>query len=451
VRVVFIVMLAQTLSDRLVTRPTHRVGAKGRVMRGWLAAVIGLVVLVAVATWSAPRLIGQVAPPIRVGILHSESGPLAISEKSLIHAEVLALEEINAAGGLLGRKLAWVIADGRSDPRVFAREARRLIETEKVSVIFGCGTSSARRTVRPVIEEEDHLLFFPVAHEGLEQSPNIIYTGAAPNQQIIPTLKWAYDKLKARKFFLVGTDSIYSHGLNAIVTDLIKSLEAEVAGEEYLFWNSVDGVDGVVAKIQQARPDVVICSLLGDSNPPFFQRLRAAGIRPEQCPVISYPLTEDELREFAAADVVGDYLTVSYAQTIKTPENLEFVRKYQARFGQDRTTGDSIDAAYNSVRLWAQAVAEAESERPGQVRRFLGRQSLNAPEGVISVDAATHHTWRPSFVGRIRPDKLVDLVWTSEVPIRPDPFPPSRSRAEWQAFVDGLYQAWGGNWINPRH
>jgi urea transport system substrate-binding protein len=418
-------------------------------MSRWLAVMIGLVVLGAVSIWSAPRLVGQVAPPVRVGILHSQTSPMELGERSLIDAEVLALEEIREAG-LLGRKLEWVIADGQSDPRVFAREARRLIEVEKVSVIFGCGTSSARRTIRPVIEEENHLLFFPVAYEGLEESPNIFYTGAAPNQQIIPTLKWAYDKLNARKFFLVGTDSIYSHGLNEIVKDLIKSLQAEVAGEEYILWNS-GRVDGVVAKIQQAKPDVVICSLLGETNLPFFQRLRSSGVRPEQCPVISYPLTEHELRAFDASDVVGDYITVSYAQSIKTPENLEFVRKFQARFGPDRVTGDTIDAAYNSVRLWAQAVTEAESEKPEIVRKFLGRQSLNAPEGIISIDAATHHTWRPSFIGKIRPDKLVDIVWTSETPIRPDPFPPSRSRADWQAFLDDLSQRWGGNWINLSH
>jgi urea transport system substrate-binding protein len=419
-------------------------------MSRWLAVLIGVVVLGAVTIWLGPRLVGPAAP-IRVGLLHSQNGPMASSEQSMIDAEVLALEEINAAGGLLGgRKLEWVIVDGQSDPRVFAREARRLIETEKVSVIFGCGTSTSRRTIRPIIEEADHLLFYAVAYEGLEQSPNIVYTGAAPNQQIIPTLKWAYDTLKARKFFLVGTDSIYSHGLNAIIKDLIGSLQAEVTGDEYILLGS-SRVDGVVARIQQAKPDVVICSLLGETNLLFFQRLRGAGIRPEHCPVITYPLTEDELRAFAPSDVVGDYIAVSYAQTIKTPENLEFVRKFRARFGQDRVTGDSIDAAYNSVRLWAQAVAEAESERPELVRKFLGRQSLNAPEGIISIDTVTHHTWRPAFIGKIRPDKLVDIVWTSEVPIRPDPFPPSRSRAEWQAFLGDLYQAWGGNWLNLSH
>jgi urea transport system substrate-binding protein len=368
----------------------------------------------------------------------------------MIDAEVLALEEINTAGGLLGRRLEWVIADGQSDPRGFAREARRLIEIERVSVIFGCGTSASRRTVRPIIEESKHLLFYAVADEGLEESSRIVYVGAAPNQQIIPTLKWAYDQLKARKFFLVGTDSIYSHGLNAIVTDLIGSLGAKVVGEEYLLPGS-GRVEGVVAKIAQAKPDVVICSLLGESNLPFFQQLRSSGVPAERCPVISYPLTEDDLRAFPPADVAGHYITVGYSQSVDTPENREFVRKFRARYGQDRVTSDTIDAAYIGVRLWAQAVAEAQSDHPGQVVRFLGRQSLNAPEGIVSIDPATHRTWRPGFIGKIRRDKLVDIVWTSEVPIRPDPFPSSRSRAEWQAFLDHLYQAWGGNWANPVH
>jgi urea transport system substrate-binding protein len=420
-------------------------------MRWWLSALVVLAIVGAVAAFRwAPQLLGRVAPPIRVGILHSQTGPLAATERSIIDAEVLALEEINARpDGLLGRRVEWVIADGKSDPRVFAESARRLIEEEKVSVIFGCGVSAARRTVLPILEKADHLLFFPLAYEGLEQSPNIVYTGAAPNQQIIPTLKWAHDKLRARKFYLVGTDSIYSHGLGAIVKDLIGSLRAEVVGDEYIPLGGA-GVDGAVAGIQRAKPDVVICSLVGETNVPFFRRLRGAGIRPEQCPVISYPLTEDDLQAFDASDVVGDYLTVSYAQSLKTAANLEFVRRFQARFGDGRPTGDSIDAAYNGVRLWAQAVEEAESERPGTVRRFLGRQSLDAPEGIISIDAATQHTWRPSFIGRIRPDKQLDIVWTSQTPIRPDPFPWSRSRAEWLTFLDGLYQSWGGHWINPR-
>ncbi len=417
-------------------------------MRRWLAALIGLAVLAAVAMRWGSRLIGQVAPPIRVGILHSQTGPMEISEKSMIHAEVLALEEINAAGGLLGgRRVEWVVADGQSDWPTFAREAQRLIETDKVSVIFGCWTSASRKSVKPVVEARSHLLIYPMAYEGLEQSPNIIYTGAAPNQQVIPAVSWCHESLKARKFFLVGSDYVWPHCVNEIIKDQLKALGVECVGESYIFFGSAE-VDAAVQAIAKAAPDVIISTVVGDSNKPFYQRLKAAGILPQRTPVLSFSIAEDELRQLPLRDMVGDYAAWDYFQSIDRAENREFVRRFQARYGSDRVTSDVIEAAYNSVYLSAQAVAEAESAEVADVIKVIRRQSLNAPEGIVSIDYETQHTWRPVYIGKIRADGQFDLVWNSEKPVRPIPYPSSRSHSEWESFLDNLYRTWGG-WANP--
>lgn len=412
------------------------------------AVVVLLVLVVAGATAGAVWWWGWGSRPIVVGILHSRTGPMAISERSMIDAEVLALEEINAAGGLLGRPVTWVIADGRSDWPTYAAEARRLIREEKVDVIFGCWTSASRKTVKPVVEEERHLLVYPMAYEGLEQSPNIVYVGAAPNQQIIPAVKWAYDTLKARSFFVVGSDYVWPHAVNEIVKDQLKALDCRLAGEAYVFFGSED-VSEAVAAIAAAKPDVVLSTVVGDSNLAFYRELRKAGIRADTTPVISFSIAEDELRKLSPTDTVGHYAAWNYFQSIDHPENVEFVRRFRARYGGDRTTSDVIDAAYNGVRLWGQAVQEHGSAEVDEVRRALLRQSLDAAEGIISVDAENRHTWRPVYIAKIRGDGQLGVVWTTGIPVRPTPYPTSRSPADWDAFLNDLYTRWGGTWANP--
>jgi urea transport system substrate-binding protein len=417
-------------------------------MKRWLIALLILVILGAAAIGAAPWLRGQVAPPILVGILHSETGAMAISEKSMIDAEVMALTEINQSGGLLGREVKWVVADGRSDWPTFGREAERLIKDEKVSVIFGCWTSASRKSVKPVVEREAHLLVYPMAYEGLEQSPNIVYTGAAPNQQVIPAVSWCYESLKARKFFLVGSDYVWPHCVNEIIKDQLKALGAECVGESYVLFGT-DEVGDSVQAIQKANPDVIISTVVGDSNGPFYQQLHTAGIPPQKTPVLSFSIAEDELRKLPLRDMVGDYAAWDYFQSIDRPENKEFVQRFKASTSADRVTSDVIEAAYNSVYLWAQAVREAESEEVASVLKALRRQSLNAPEGIVSVDDETQHTWRPVYVGQIRADGQFDLVRSYEKPVRPIPYPSSRSHAEWDAFLNGLYKAWGDTWAKP--
>lgn len=427
--------------------PLHdaRTIARSRRLRNRLL-MLGLGAVAGLTWFGIDRLLVD-RSPIIVGILHSQTGPMAVSEKSMVDAEVLALEEINRSGGLLGRQVRWVIADGASDWPTFARQAEKLIRDDKSVVVFGCWTSASRKSVLPVFEAADHLLVYPMAYEGLEQSPNIIYTGAAPNQQITPAVQWCHDTLGARRFFLVGSDYIWPHCVNAIASDQITGLGAECVGEAYVPFGSTD-VDAAVRAIVAAKPDVVLSSVVGDPALAFAKKLRAAGIRPEQTPVVTFAIAEDELRTMSREDFAGNYAAWNYFQSIDRPENQAFIRSFKARYGSDRTTSDVIDTAYNSVKLWAQAVQEAGTTDVRQVRNALRHQSLNAPEGIIAIDPATQHSWRPVSIGRIRPDGQFDIVWSSRTAVRPVPFPISRSREEWEAFVANLHRAWDGQWEN---
>ena len=255
-------------------------------IRAWLWTGVGALLVLA-GGWFLWEQYRERDRPIVVGILHSETGPMSISEKSMIDAEVLAIEEINARGGVLGRPIKYVIADGKSTWTEYAVQARKLIDVDKVCVIFGCWTSASRKNVKPVVEEKNHLLIYPMAYEGLELSPNIVYTGAAPNQQIIPAVKWSYDELKARRFFLVGSDYVWPHSVNAIVKDQLKALDVKLVGEEYIFFGSKD-VDHVVHAIKEAKPDVILSTVVGTTNVPFYEHLRDEGIDPKITPVISF-------------------------------------------------------------------------------------------------------------------------------------------------------------------
>jgi urea transport system substrate-binding protein len=413
-----------------------------------LAGVGALAVGAALFAWLAVPLLARTKSPIRVGLLHSLTGPLAISEKSMVDAERLAIEELNARGGLLGRRVEGVIADGGSDWRTFAREAERLIEQEKVCVIVGCWSSADRKSVKPVVERTNHLLIYPVAYEGLEQSPNIVYTAAAPNQIIIPTIKWSRDFLKAKSYYLIGTDTIWPRSVNEIIKDQLKALGASLVGEEYLEFGTT-AVEKAVETAVKAKPDVIISAIEGETNLPLYRKIRASGSEGRKIPVISFPVAEDELRHLPVKDMVNDYLVCNYFQAVDRPENRAFVKAFKARYGQDRVTSDSIESAYNSVHFWAQAVREAETDEVGEVRATLLRQSLDAPEGIISIDRETQHTWRPFFIGRVRGDGQVEIVESSTKPIRPAPFPFSRTREQWEAFLESLRAEWDGSWAPP--
>jgi urea transport system substrate-binding protein len=373
---------------------------------------------------------------------------MAVSERPMIESEILALEEINAQGGLLGRPVRWVVADGASDWPTFAKQAERLIRDEGACAVFGCWTSASRKSVLPVFEKLDHLLVYPMAYEGMEQSPNLVYVGASANQQVVPAVQWCHEQLKARRFFLVGSNYIWPRCVNAIATDQVLGLGGEVVEEAYLAFGSVE-VDVLVRRIAEARPDVILSSVVGDSAIAFARGMRAAGLDPSTMPTVTFAVGENELQAMQPGDMAGDYAAWSYFQSIAGPRNREFVDAFRARYGADRAVGDVNESAWMGVHMWAQAVREAGTTDVRQVRSAMRRQSMDAPEGVVAIDPESQHAWRTACIGRIRPDRQVDVVWTTGIPIRPVPFPATRTRAAWESFVDELQRGWGGRWTGP--
>jgi urea transport system substrate-binding protein len=384
------------------------------------------------------------AGPIVVGVLHSLTGSMAASEAPVVDGVLLAIEELNEAGGVLGRPVRPIVVDGRSDAETFAREAEGLITRQRVVTVFGCWTSASRKTVKPVFERHQHLLVYPVQYEGLEDSPSIVYTGAAPNQQLIPAIKWSFDRL-GQRFFLVGSDYVFPRTANAIIRDQVTALGGAVVGEAYLPLGSHD-VGPVVAAIRAAGPQVILNTINGDTNVAFFRALRAAGITPASVPTMSFSFAEPELRRLPAREMAGDYATLNYFQSVDREQNRRFVERYRRRYGADRVTSDPIEAGYFGVHLWAQAVADAGVAEVGAIRKAIKRQSYDAPGGVVYVEPENQHTWKIVRIGKIRADGQFDVVWSSEKPIRPVPYPIYRSREEWTAFLDGLYRGWGGAW-----
>lgn len=386
--------------------------------------------------------------PIRVGVLHSRTGTMAISERSVIDATLLAIEEINQKGGVLGRPVEAVVEDGESDSSVFAVKAEKLITKDSVCTVFGCWTSASRKTVLPVFEKHDHLLLYPVQYEGLEQSPNIVYTGAAPNQQIIPAVKWCVTSLKRKRLFLVGSDYVFPRTANAIIRDQARSLAAEIVGEEYLVLGSSD-VGDMVRQLVAARPDAILNTINGDSNVAFFRALRVAGITPENTPTISFSISEEELSSLSMRDVVGDYAAWNYFQSVDRPQNREFVQRFQARHGKQRAISDPMEAAYFGVHLWAQAVKQAGDDTVAKIRQAIRHQSFDAPGGLMRIDPESQHTSKVFRIGRITPEGRFEVVYSSESAIAPIPYPSSRSKGDWDGFLLDLHLRWGGEWANP--
>ena len=385
--------------------------------------------------------------PIRVGVLYSFTGTTGANEEPVAEATLLAIEKINDAGGLLGRPIEPLVVDGKSNPDVFATEAEQLIRQEGVAAIFGCWTSTCRKAVRVVVEEYDNLLFYPLQYEGLEESPNIVYTGAAPNQQIIPAVKWSFDTL-GRRFFLLGSDYVFPRAANEIVKDQIAALGGEVVGEEYVLLGR-RSFGQVVRRILAARPDVILNTINGDSNAGFFTALREAGVTPATIPTMSFSISEIDLSNPNLPVMAGDYAAWNYFETIDSPENAEFVESFRAKYGADRTISDPMEAGYIAVQLWAQAVTDAESPDPDTVRQTIGDQSMIAPEGLVYIDATTQHTWKTVRIGVVNGEGGFDIVWSSDVPIRPVTFPTYRFRSDWETFLETLYQGWNRGWANP--
>ncbi len=390
---------------------------------------------------------GPTGEPVKVGVLHSLSGPMATSTAVVVDATLFAIEEVNQAGGVLGRPIKPVVADGRSDWPTFAKEAERLITQEQVCTIFGCWSSAGRKMVKPVVEAHDHLLLYPVQYEGLETSPCIVYLGAAPNQQILPAVEWAVNTLHKKRFFLIGSDYVFPRAAHAIIKDHLQKIEAQVVGEHFVKLGS-QNLDIAIAAIVRAKPDMILNTINGNSNISLYHDLRAAGVKSAGTPMLSFSVSEQGLRSLSAADVAGDYVAWTYFQSVDTPENQEFVRRFHDKYPQHNIT-DPMETAYVSVKLWALAVNEAQSLDPKKIRRALLTQHIKGPGGEVRIDPDTQHSYRTPRIAQIQPDGQFKVIWTASAPVKPDPYPNSRTAEAWRGFLHDLYTGWGNQWAAP--
>lgn len=357
---------------------------------------------------------------VKVGILHSLSGTMAISEVSLRDAELMAIEEINAAGGVLGKQIEPVVEDGASDWPTFAEKAKKLLEQDQVATVFGGWTSASRKAMLPVFEQGNGLLWYPVQYEGMEQSPNIFYTGATTNQQIVPAVDWLLENV-GENFFLIGSDYVFPRTANQIINAQLKAKGGTVVAEEYTPMGHTD-YNTIINKINSAKPDVIFNTLNGDSNVAFFKQLRDAGITADDIPVLSVSVAEEEIRGIGADVLEGHYAAWNYYQTTDTPENKVFVENYKAKYGEDRVTGDPIEAAYNAVYLWAAAAEKAGSFEVDKVKEAADGIEFNAPGGPVKIDGETQHLYKTVRIGEVQADGQFKEVWNSGDQVKPDPY-----------------------------
>ncbi len=365
---------------------------------------------------------------IRVGILHSLSGTMAISEVTVRDSELLAIDEINRAGGVLGKQIEPVIEDGASDWPTFAEKAQKLISEDRVAATFGGWTSASRKAMLPVFERNRALLFYPVQYEGLEQSPYIFYSGATTNQQIIPGLEYLKET-GARSLFLVGSDYVFPRTANKEIKAWAEANGVEILGEEYTPLGHTE-YGTLISKLQDARPDAVFNTLNGDSNVAFFKQLKGAGVTARDMPVMSVSVAEEEVAGIGPENVAGHPVAWNYYQTTDTPANRRFVRAFKDRYGADRVTSDPMEAGYVQVHIWAKAVEKAGSTDPEAVKEAARGLTFDAPEGTVRVDDVNQHLYKTARIGVVEPDGQIREVWASDGPIAPDPYLRSYDWAE---------------------
>ena len=415
------------------------------------SAATGSILLKACAP-AAPPIAGTSASPaattaattasgngIKVGILHSLSGTMAISEKSVVDAEQLAIEEINKAGGVLGKQIEAIVEDGNSDWPTFAEKAKKLIDQDKVATVFGCWTSASRKAVLPVFEAKKHLLWYPVQYEGQECSNNIFYTGAAPNQQIEPSVQWLLDN-KGKEFFLVGSDYVFPRTANTIIKAQLEAKGGKTVGEDYIPLGNTE-VKAVIAKIKQALPKggVIYNSLNGDTNVAFFKELQASGMGPDKYPSMSVSIAEEEVKAIGVEYLKGHYAAWNYFQTVNTPASKKFVEAFKAKYGADRVVNDPMEAAYIMVYLWKQSVEKAKTaDDLDKVKAAAYGQTFDAPEGMVTMNT-NHHLSKYVRIGEVADDGLFKIVSETKEAVKPIP---------WNQFVTDT-KGFSCDWSDP--
>ena len=393
-----------------------------------------------IAASLAPLSFAQSKDPIKVGVLHSLSGTMAISETVLKDVALMAIEEINAKGGVMGRKLEPVVVDPASNWPLFAEKARQLISQDKVAVTFGCWTSVSRKSVLPVYEELNSLLFYPVQYEGEELSKNVFYTGAAPNQQAIPAVEYLMSKDggSAKRWVLLGTDYVYPRTTNKILRAFLKSKgvsEADIM-EEYTPFGHSD-YQTIIAKIKkfasEGKKTAVVSTINGDSNVPFYKELGNQGLKATDVPVVAFSVGEAELRGVDTKPLVGHLAAWNYFMSLKNPANDDFTKKWAAYAKakgiaghKDKPlTNDPMEATYIGIYMWKQAVEKAKSTDTDKVIAAMAGQTFKAPGGFTStMDAKNHHLHKPVFIGEVKADGQFNVVWKTKGPVKAQPWSP---------------------------
>ncbi|MET3069941.1 urea ABC transporter substrate-binding protein [Herbaspirillum seropedicae] len=378
------------------------------------------------------------ADTIKVGILHSLSGTMAISETSLKDVALMTIDEINAAGGVMGKKLEPVVVDPASNWPLFAEKARQLISQDKVSVVFGCWTSVSRKSVLPVFKELNSLLFYPVQYEGEELEKNVFYTGAAPNQQAIPAVEYLMSKEGggAKRFVLLGTDYVYPRTTNKILRAFLhsKGVKDSDIDEVYTPFGHSD-YQTIVANIKKfsaGGKTAVISTINGDSNVPFYKELGNAGLKATDVPVVAFSVGEEELRGVDTKPLVGHLAAWNYFESVKNPVNTAFIKKWK-EYAKAKNlpnadtvvTNDPMEATYVGIHMWAQAVEKAKSTDTDKVIAAMGGQTYKAPSGyTLEMDKTNHHLHKPVMIGEIKADGQFNVVYKTKTTIRAQPLSP---------------------------
>jgi urea transport system substrate-binding protein len=360
---------------------------------------------------------------VTVGQLHSATGTMAISETGSIEAEQLAIEQINAAGGVLGRKIKIIVEDGASDWPTFAEKAKVLLEEDHVAAVFGCWTSASRKAVLPIFERDNGMLYYPTFYEGLEQSKNVIYTGQEATQQILAGLAWMAKEKHAKTFYLIGSDYIWPRTSNKIARKYIQNvLHGTVVGEEYYALGSTD-FGTLINKIRLKKPDVIYAIIVGGSNVAFYKQLHAAGITSANQNLLTISTTEDEVLGIGGENVVGFYSAMKYFQSLTNANNEGFVKAFKAKYGENSVIGDVTQAAYLGPWLWKLTVEKCGSFDIDKIAAASSDvEFTGAPEGYVRIHHVNHHLWSRLRIGQWQADGQAKVVYESDL-IEPNPFP----------------------------
>ena len=359
---------------------------------------------------------------VTVGQLHSATGTMAISETGSIQAEQLAIDQINASGGVLGRQIKVIKEDGASDWPTFAEKAKKLLVSDKVGTVFGCWTSASRKAVLPVFEKENGMLYYPTFYEGLEQSKNVIYTGQEATQQILAGIDWIAKEKKAKTFYLVGSDYIWPRTSMKIARKHIENvLKGTVVGEEFYALGSTS-FGSLINKIKLKKPDVIYAAVVGGSNVSFYKQLAAAGINGTKQTLLTISVTEDEVLGIGGENLAGFYSAMKYFQSLDNPNNKEFVAAFKAKYGAGSVIGDVTQAGYLGPWLWKAAVEKAGSFDIDKIVSASPDLELKtAPEGYVKLHP-NHHLWSKLRIGQWQKDGQAKVLYESEL-IEPNPFP----------------------------